>query len=306
MFMIIRRVTMLAVVLYAAAGLAAEELSPRSAMMQAGPPVRLTGNLRVDLLAPGLPALEAQDSPADGGDTPGRKSPWLAAGLSLIIPGAGELYAESYWKAALFFAVDVAAWTVAYTQDKKGDDQTAFYQSYANEHWDVGRYATWSYNNSEYINPSLNAAPYADMFMPDGGINWDRLNEYERALGNWYSHTLPPYGAQQYFELIGKYQQFYHGWDDANPALLTYDQITAELSPNFTYYSEERGKANDYYNNASTAVTVAVINRVISALDAAWSAASYNSNLEAQMSMHTVPYGTGSISVPAARIAYRF
>lgn len=294
-----------AVVVCAAAGVAGEQ-DVRRALFRSASDLPLTGNLRVDLRTAGGPAASVQEPLTETPEPPGRKSPWLAAGLSLVVPGAGEAYAESYWKGALFLAADVAAWTVAYTQDRKGDDQTAFFQAFADQHWSVRKYARWSYDNYGQVNSSVDTASFAGMFLPDGRIDWDVLNAYERALGNWYSHTLPPYGAQQYYELIGKYQQFYHGWDDANPALLTYDDISRELSPNFRYYSVERGKANDYYSRASTAVTIAIVLRIVSAIDAAWTAASYNSRIEAGMSSHTVPFGPGTVSVPAARVAYRF
>jgi hypothetical protein len=85
----------------------------------------VTGNLQVDLF--GMKELRSGPALQDVMNTqpmPTRKSIWIAAGLSALIPGAGEIYAESYWKAALFIAIEAAAWTVAYTQDRKGDQQT--------------------------------------------------------------------------------------------------------------------------------------------------------------------------------------
>ena len=56
-----------------------------------------------------------------------------------------KFYAESYWKAALFLAVEVAAIGVSpCTNDKKGNDQTSFYQDFANGHWSVVKYAQYA------------------------------------------------------------------------------------------------------------------------------------------------------------------
>jgi len=270
--------------------------------------VGLTGNIRVDLfstvqLSPD-PFSYASTDEQQVGTT---KSPWVAAGLSLLVPGAGEFYAESYWKAAAFFALDIAAWSIAYAYDNRGDDQTASFQSFANGHWSVARYAQWTIDNARSINIDVTAAD----FFPDGtwNGNWSALNDLERAIGGWYSHTLYPFGEQQYYEVIGKYAQYYQGWDDADPSLRDFPAISAKLDTGmtrFTYYSGERGKANDFYNTASTAVTVAIVTHIVSAIDAAWSASSFNDGLHAKVSMMKVPRGESYSRVPVLNISYRF
>jgi hypothetical protein len=275
--------------------------------------VPLTGNLRVDLFGSTLGAAGPLMQQTTGEQEPiGKKSPWLAAGMSLVVPGSGEFYAESYWKAAAFFVVDVVAWTVAISNDKKGDDQTASFQGYANEKWSVAKYANWTLDNASYITDGAVANPRDDyqVFDTNGNVNWSELNRLERAIGEWYSHTLPPYGEQQYYELIGKYEQFYQGWDDANPALRDYAPIKNELdskgtATHFGYYSVERGKANDYYATASTAVTIAIVNHVLSAIDAAWSAGSFNRDLKLRVGMQSIPRGSGYAHLPALQLSYR-
>lgn len=273
---------------------------------------RLTGNVQVDLFGQHgewpstgrLPSMETE--PARG-----TKSPFLAAGLSLVLPGAGELYAESYWKAALFFAADVAFWALAYTNDKKGDDQTSFFQRYADTHWSVVRYAEFSLQRHV---PESRRAAYANLINPNLSlpdwqrVNWPLLNQMEREIsstpeGRYYSHTLPIRPEQQYYELIGKYPQYNQGWDDARP-----DWVYSEtdVTERFKYYAQQRGKANDYYSTATTFVTVAVINHVISALDAAWSAANYNKHLHASMQFKNIPVGDGYARVPMAKLTYSF
>ncbi len=270
---------------------------------------QLSGNIRVDLfgleqLKSSTPALQQSTT-----DTPSRKSPWVAAGLSVLVPGSGEFYAQSYWKAAAFFAIEVAAWALAYTYDKKGDKQTDYFQDFANVHWNVNRYAQWTLDNGNAINPTVDLAPYRDPatgIIVNGTVNWGKLNHLESALGNWYSHNLPPYGEQQYYELIGKYEQFYQGWDDANYSLPGYyDVAKANLSPEFQWYAGERGKANDYYSKASTFIAVAIVNHVISAIDAAWTAGSYN-KVHAEVGMQSVPAGGYYAQVPVVKVRYGF
>jgi hypothetical protein len=45
----------------------------------------------------------ASASPSDTGEFHMKKSPWLAVGLSAAVPGAGQIYDESYWKAPVIW-----------------------------------------------------------------------------------------------------------------------------------------------------------------------------------------------------------
>lgn len=238
-----------------------------------------------------------------------KKKPLVAAGLSLILPGAGEFYSESYLKSAIFIAVEAAAIAVGLAYDKKGDDQTTFFQGYADQHWSAVRYAKWVSNpaNTKNINSSIDPTKY-NVLTTSGKVNWGELNRLETDLGSYFSHKLPYYGEQQYFELIGKYPQFNVGWDDFGDenTPFEYKADRSNLTKNFIYYSVERGKANDYYNIASKAVIVVFVNHIISALDAAWSAHSYNKNIELHTSLEKFQNGFTSYYYPELHLQYRF
>jgi hypothetical protein len=284
-------------------------------MKQSTTPPVATGNLRVDFF--GLTELVPQFIPEDESPLQYRKSPYIAAGLSLVVPGAGQFYTEHYLEAAAFFAADVAAWLLARDYDRKGDKQTDFFQNYADVHWSVVDYATYAeatyasqipgnptfgWRNSNFNNPAM---------RPWQRVNWGELNRMEREIsgsaqgvpsrGSYYSHTLPPYGDQQYYELVGKYGQFNQGWDD-RPLNYNYeDPVTA----NFSYYAGERGKANKYYNTASTWVTVAIINHVVNAVYAGLSAGWYNS-AHAELGLQRVPSENGFTNVPVVKMRWEF
>ena len=55
-----------------------------------------------------------------------KRSPILAGGLSLILPGAGQFYNEDYWKTAIFILVEAAAITTIIVSNNKGDEQKKF------------------------------------------------------------------------------------------------------------------------------------------------------------------------------------
>jgi hypothetical protein len=273
----------------------------------------ITGNLRVDLFGQTELADVPHIPPQGESLLHVRKSPYIAAGLSLVVPGAGQFYTERYWEAVAFFAADVAAWVLAYNYDRKGDKQTDLFQNYADARWSVVRYA--DFTEQEYLGTSQRAwlKPNSEGLPPWQRVDWNVLNEMERQVartpnGQYYSHTLPPYGDQQYYELIGKYQEFYQGWDDADPTLTTYEQISHRLqsSPtNMIYYSGERGKANEYYRSASTWVAVAIINHVVNAAYAALSAGWYNS-AHAELGLQSVPTERGFTNVPVVKMRWEF
>jgi hypothetical protein len=256
------------------------------------------------------------------------KSPWLAALLSLAVPGTGEVYTESYVKAALFFAVEATSWSIAYSYNKKGNNQTSIYQDYANQHWSAVRYVNWTLDRLNALNPQspnlktkdeYSDLIYGDIDQPLPGdcgppfscINWRELNAMERdiAMGysNGFTHGLPYFGEQQYYELIGKYDQFSRGWDDSDPNDPLENQVPIQsTSKRFFEYAKMRADANAQYDVASTWVSVAVINHVLSALDAYWSATQYNSSLHAEVKTKIIPTQLGMIPIPELKVRYEF
>jgi len=205
-----------------------------------------------------------------------KKSLALGVILSAILPGAGEFYGESYLKAGIFFGVEVLAWSYFIYFTKKGDNKEAEYQAYANTYWDVRTYARWLKNES---------------FDQSGGIdpdepNLDVLREQimvcERAN---FSHTMPEYYSQQYYELIGKYQNFQGGWTNLEhvptKAPGPYNYVTYH-DPIFTNYANERQEANDFYDYAKIGPITVILNHILSAADAAWTISAYNNKIKVE------------------------
>lgn len=229
----------------------------------------------------------------------GEKSPYLGALFSGIIPGTGEFYAESFLKAGIFFAVEAGLWTAFVVYENKGDDQTEYYQNYANENWDVYKYAGWlkdeSFTGSEGIDLSANKEVLR------------RQVNYCESLN--FSHQLPPYGDQQYYELIGKYQNFVPGWADADLNVVNRNNYGSYKTTMFNDYSYERQEANDYYNKKSTASTLIILNHVLSAADAAWSVSMFNKDLKIETGVHfedAYSYDGERFSLPVANMKITF
>ncbi len=240
------------------------------------------------------------------------KSPLRAAIYSALVPGAGEFYTESYYRAGGFFLAEVALWAVYLINDSKGNDQTALFQRYADDHWSVVRYAEWIERYAAQLNPDVTGCsglvtgpPH---LPPWERVDWARLNACEeqigRKSGNGFTHRLPRRPEQQYYELIGKYPQYAGGWDDGTN-ITPSDVTSSNVSPRFREYAAMRGKANDYYNVASTMASIIVLNHMLSALDAAWSASQYNSKFSFESHLRPVLRSPGFVEfVPTAVVRY--
>ncbi|HOJ36766.1 MAG TPA: DUF5683 domain-containing protein [Ignavibacteriales bacterium] len=222
--------------------------------------ILLTGNLNID-------SKNLQNNTATKGN---KKKALASAGLSLLLPGAGQVYNKEYLKAAIFLGIEIGLIYTNIHYNKKGDDQTKFYQNYAHQHWDPLKYARYSIKNAKVINPDIKDEdiPKEDELIVNGKLNWQRMNEFELKLNKWYSHQLPPFGTQQYYELIGKYTQFISGWDDCDAVNFTYESLKTK---NSEYYMNERAKANDFYNYATKAGVGILINHILSAIEAGYS-----------------------------------
>ncbi len=291
--------------------LTAQPLVAGSPIETTGAPI--TGNVHLDFfgmreLSPISPSIQDQLNAVSAS---GHKSPWLAAGLSIVLPGAGEFYTESYWKSAGFLVAEVALWWLAYYWDHRGDKQTDYFQDYANAHWSVVRYVQYALKNFKPTDPET-GQPFTesqfwtttpDPSHPWVGVNWATINRMETEIGGYYSHNLAAYGDQQYYEMIGKYFQFNMGWDDVDPSMdASYDFQKAHPSSGSLFYMGERAKANSFYDHATTFVTVAICNHILSTIDAALSAGWFN-KAHASVGIMNVPGDHGYTSVPVLKVS---
>ncbi|HRE42083.1 MAG TPA: hypothetical protein PLG90_12200 [Ignavibacteria bacterium] len=205
------------------------------------------------------------------------KSSVLGAVLSGIVPGAGEFYAESYIKAAAFFAVEVGLWTFKFMNDKKGDDKTTEYEEIANQNWDIYKYAGWLQREN------FSGASNLDLTADKETLR-RQVNVVEQQN---FSHSLPNFGAQQYYEVIGKYQSFIAGWSWSDLNVVTRNNYFTYRPTQVDNYMIVRQDANDYYDKASLSITGVILNHLLSAADAAWSVSMFNNEIKMKSSIET-------------------
>lgn len=187
---------------------------------------------------------------------PGYKLPKKALFFSALIPGAGELYAKSYLKAAAFFLLEVGAWTYYGVYTKKANDKEDEYEAFADEKWDPQKWQSWYENVPEEYKTSFTHASHMLELIEEGRK------------------------TQQYYEMIGKYAEFVSGWEGADTDL-TYEDLL-EYRENFELadgYMTMRAESNDLFDKAKTGTTIAMLNHLFSAIDAAWTAKKHNNSL---------------------------
>ena len=234
-----------------------------------------------------------------------KKSVGLGILLSALLPGAGEFYGENYLKAAIFFGVELLAWGTYFYFENKGNTKTDEYKAYADANWDIVTYARWlkenDFDESSQINPE----------EPNRSVLEEQIRICERAN---FSHTLPEWKSQQYYELIGKYQNFQAGWKNLehvpnNIPGSPYNYQTYH-DPIFTNYANNRQQANDFYDYAKIGPVTAIVNHVLSAADAAWVISTYNSNIKVEtgfrLENRMSPYTYQHVQIPTFNLNVKF
>ncbi len=169
---------------------------------------------------------------------------------SLIVPGSGEFYAGSKIKAALFFGLDVTLWALYFNYHGKGKDKEKEYKTFADQYWSEDEYVQWLIDS---LSITSDTATY-----------WDP----EKQEWTYLSHHLPDKRTQQYYEMIGKYEQFRWGWTDWDAA--------SKFSQHRDSYLDMRRISNDWLNKATYSAMISLANHILSAFDAAITVNKYN------------------------------
>ncbi|HMB90822.1 MAG TPA: DUF5683 domain-containing protein [Rhodothermales bacterium] len=282
----------------------------------------------------------------------GTRSVPLAFGMSAVVPGLGQAYNKQWVKAGIAFAAEVALIAGYAIWHQKGVDGREAYRGYAHEYWSPVRYAYWLNDYKTYLEDEL-GTPISSPFISISGevmsidfsnsANWSgaersavrslfdqirtmETNVYHPETGATFSHKLPYFGEQQYYELVGKYFQFAPGWEDyqfildadGNPTWIDADgNFVASIDPEetgvnggkvnvsdrFFDYAQDHGDANDYLLRASRLTVVFFANHFISAIDAALFAKLHNNRLEASVNMTYNQFGEPQ---PVAKLTYSF
>lgn len=214
------------------------------------------------------------DNIANSAEVLHEKSMGKAILLTLILPGAGEIYSGRIKRGIFFMSLEVLGWAAYAHYDSKGDDIDAEFRRYADERWNVNGYRSW-------------------------------LEDYKAAHGgnepDHFTHTLPDTKTQQYYEMIGKYDQFVNWWDDYNPNVGPYGQSQNRLD-----YEEKRHQSNINYDRAMIAGMVIFVNRVVSLIDTIYGVKKQNSLRRAGWSWEVTQRRYSGYPVPVLNVRYKW
>ena len=213
---------------------------------------------------------------------------------SLIFPGLGQWYNKSpLWKIGLFSGIEVVSILSGMQWVKKADKIRVDYELFADGNWDL---ETWVYNTL-----STPIGNYADVHI-DGthkltlklsGALAEQFGTYVTSdslddNAHWvYTGEVSVLRDRDFYENIGKYDQFVGGWTDCygqgnnQQWFEVYKDVgdsveTIITTPSKEDYVDQRAQSNDYLNMAKFAISAVMFNHVISAMDAVWSTQSSN------------------------------
>ena len=223
-------------------------------------------------------------------EVPGKseKSPGRALLFSAILPGAGEFYAGARKRAAVFFGLEVAAWALWSSWNGEGNDIEDEFRKFADlddsddDGWDALAYLAWDSSSISSRSSKTHHLPCRSFI--EETENFDACPETEK---------------QQYYELIGKYNQFVAGWTDVidqqgNPVEFSeIDSVENYHSDLRIAYEDRRNDSNKLLKRATNVTGLILVNHALSAIGAARAARS------------TVP-GPGARSHAAGRTRLAF
>ena len=235
----------------------------------------------------GLRAVEGDTDPEPTPRTQARKgkSSKRSFLLSALVPGLGQWYAGSKKRGLAFLGAEAALVGMWAAWKGKGNDLEQEFRAVADEHWDPEGYIAWRESTISNSSSTHHALPcssevhgYIVETRREGKLQaGEKLSALDRSevFGGCASSQI-----QQYYELLGKYDQFVAGWDDlkrvrrdgsiGNDAEYTeVDSVENFHSERRKLYENQRHESNEFLKRASTISGVILINHVISAIDAA-------------------------------------
>ncbi len=196
---------------------------------------------------------------------------------SLILPGSGEAM-MGYKRGYLMMAADIFAWTQVFKNNSDGDDIQAEFFAYADAHWSEQRLA-WAYDDTrdDAVFEGESTRLGLEYFIDVDPVY--SVDDFDGNLPLWVGREADHW---EYYENLGKWDQFVFGWDDfVNP----YDTVAtggyeptgtlADFHQPFTsahrdFYREMRGRSDDAYSKRDTWLVVNIGLRVFSVLQTAY------------------------------------
>lgn len=199
---------------------------------------------------------------------------------SLVLPGAGQYYNKSpLWKSALFAGMELAGLAAWWSWKSKAEDIRLEYEQFGTDHWSL---SDW-YTNTQLIFPDNYSSMFSGthkimLIAGDEYFSSEFLDSLWGVYGDW--SQIDFIRDRDFFENIGKYDQFVGGWDDCydGSTQLWYEEEkdvgdsteVIKLTPNKDHYRDLRFDSNTLLDYSKYAISAVMFNHVFSALEAVW------------------------------------
>ena len=244
------------------------------------------------------------------------KNPRKALFLSLLVPGAGQLYVggstATYVRGGVYMALEVFMWSGwGCFSIYKYNQQVDKYKKFAKQHYSIGRYEDAmrdlysaagslypSTFNSRYMGTRKSFceaiygdATYGKCYQDDALFSDDKthLNNFkdkDKSLGDEMKDFKRSFNKEsELFQLISE-GAYVRGWDDVkNGGTLAIDlnlededaeTVSLGESEHMLKYRSMRRDANDYADMQAWFIGGLILNHIVSAVDAALTANAHN------------------------------
>ncbi len=280
------------------------------------------------------PALLAQEQDTLGAidvNSPNYRFPGRAMMLSLAVPGLGQLTVGEPKRTVFFLAADVIAVLAWDSYAKRGTAATQVFKDSADVWWDFKDWLrladdyygdVWGTGKDQiYVGAGPDATHHLEFFvdMDGNGIpeEWGNTKEDQPLLDQLLADpvtrdSVKVKKSNEYYENIGKYNEFFSGWKDAdsdtNKSGIRIEERTSgliALTPHRSKYLHMRADANRLMSTATYAISALMFNHVVSAVDAIFATARWNREharrLSGRLLFHRAyRYGIGGIQLSLA------
>jgi len=196
---------------------------------------------------------------------------------SLLIPGWGQAQnKDKLWKTVAFVSVEVAGLFSSIRFVNKAENIRNNFETFGDEHWTLERW----YNNTRLIFPNNWQSILIGTHKLSLNINgkYYFTDELKDLIEIYQWNDISVIRDRDFYENIGKYDQFVGGWDDEydNPYddkgnWYTIQKENVEsiiLTKNKDYYRGLRHDSNILKHYSRYAITSVMFNHIISGLDA--------------------------------------
>ncbi|TVQ66026.1 MAG: hypothetical protein EA360_07340 [Balneolaceae bacterium] len=220
---------------------------------------------------------------------------------SLILPGSGQFANGNWVRGGIYLIAEALSIYYVLEYQNRGKQGERSYERFADQNWSVIQYANWLIEYHDYHkieNPYLKQlremlngiSPTFNTSVEWNQISLSLLRSVERntpyhttdeLFASLFSHTLPDFGSQQYYELISKYYQYQAGWRDYGSfhnslghlgdqfgQRFRIDRNGNYASPLFYEGVERSFLFNDNFRKSNRFKSLLIANHFISAFDA--------------------------------------